>query len=126
MRMLLTKIVIIIVCVMLSLNAYGYSADQLNNPDAKNLKKLSHETLKKMPAIPVLIEFYSDENKNLDKNKSKKIVITLIEMALNDLKFYYQNPTGSESDTLNNSIKNFQIAIGGKPTGILNGEEFEM
>jgi peptidoglycan hydrolase-like protein with peptidoglycan-binding domain len=88
-----------------------------------NPKSAKEEASRHLPAIDALV---SNLSRLRDKPVERAAAVFTIEEALSALKYYLAIPTGVENEKLADAVRNFQNAIGSKPTGILTVAELDI
>jgi hypothetical protein len=104
-------IIYLSLCLLISISFVANSATLTK----EQINKLSKEKARILPAK----ELFSAVG------ISDKEFIFLVENMLLDLRYLFKRPTGKPSTELTAAIKQFQLDIGHKQTGILLAEEFE-
>jgi hypothetical protein len=126
-NMKLTGILFLLALLVLILASVIYFQNNSvkNQLTQKQTNSMSEEQLGNFPIIEIIQAQLADYSKVTPGADTKKIAIGMIELMLNDLKYYNKIPTGSMNADLIQAIKAYQTKIGSKPTGILLGKEFE-
>lgn len=128
--MIMKCLLIVLFLLIFSAVCYATVDDKvdLNKMSIKQLNELPKDKIENIPAVPLMTKMLSEDKnfKKLNKVAPQTFVVGLIEIALNNLKFYYQNPTGIENNNLTEAIKKFQASLGKPPTGILSTGEFSI
>src|SRR3990167_9923001 len=127
---MIKKILTVLIVIFAMSACYGEVNDNIDieKMTIKQLNELPKDKIENLPAVPLMTKIFS-EDKDFEKHNKisqQKFIIGMIELALNYLKFYYQNPTGIENSHLTDAIKKFQMSIGKPGTGVLTAGEFSI